>query len=116
MIYGIIDKRTASQKVIVGPWDVEHEETQGRLGQDLYTKLAPETLKHYRTSAVMLQAITSATTATKYAYAGGSMSTLEAMVSAPTVEHRTEDCCTNPRCDQRTQARQIEMNTIRSGI
>ena len=44
------------------------------------------------------------------------MSTLEAMVSAPTVKDSTESGCTNPRCYQRMQAREIEMDTIRGGI
>jgi len=116
IIYSVVDKGTAHEKVVVASGNVKSEKTQGRPWRYLYAKLAVKNFKHHWTSAVVFQAITRAATATKYADVGWSMSTLEAVVSAPTVEQGTEDCCTNPRCDQRTQKREIEMNTIRTGI
>ena len=64
----------------------------------------------------MFKAITRGAATTKYTDIGWPMSALEAVVSAPTVENRTESGCTNPRCYQRMQAREIEMDTIRSDI
>ena len=116
VVYRIVHKSTASQHVIVEPREVKHKETQGRSGRHLHTKFAPENLQHHRTSAIMLQAITSAATATKDTDIGSSMSPLEAMVCAPTVKDCTECSSTHPRCGQRLQAREIAVNSVCRGI
>ena len=64
----------------------------------------------------MFQAVASAAAATKYAYVSGSMSSLEAMVCAPTVEKKTEYGGNHAGCDQRTQTREVAMNSICRGI
>ena len=69
----------------------------GRPGGHLYTQLAPENLKYYWTPAVVFQAIARTATATKYTSVGRRVSSLEAVMCAPTIEYRMEDCGADPR-------------------
>ena len=105
VVYRIVYNSTASQHIVVELGEIKHKETQGCPWRYLHTKLAPDNLKHHRTSAIVLQAVTCAAAATKHTHIGNSVSLLEAVVCAPTVEYRTECSSTHPRCDQRMQAR-----------
>ena len=105
VIYRIVDNSTAPQHVVIRPGKVKHKETQGCPLRHLHAKFALDDLEHHRAFAVVFQTITCATTATKDTNISHSVSLLEAVVCAPTVEYRTECSSTHPRCDQRMQAR-----------
>ena len=112
----IIHNGTAPESGLVEPRKVKHKEAQGCPRRNLRTKLALENLEHHWAFAVVFQAVRGATAATKHASVGSPMSTLEAVVCAPTVENRTECSGTHSGCNQRTQMREVNMYAICRGV